>query len=317
MKKTDLLERRLRFAPPNPVVSRLQLTDRDFAIFEAINRHGPLPAHYLFELTRHLGKSYKHLQYRLTELYNGDSVGTYLTRPSQQFAGFEARYQHLVYDLTDRAKIALSEHGTLSNFGPRRTDPFLHQLMGACVGASIELGAKGKGIRYIPRAEIFAHPRAGKSLQAKNPMAIPLTAPSGSKTLIPDDLFGLEYPGGGFRFFAVEIDRNTESIERKNLDYNTFGKKITGYLELLRTKGFSDWWGIPNLSVLTVTTNATHAVNLLEYVQKQNNQHHAGRFAFACEPSFGVNWRVPKAVLSALLTDPWTTVSGPKDISQP
>lgn len=317
MKKTDLLDRRIRYAPPNAVVAKIVLTERDFAIFEAISRHGPLPAPYLFDLTRHLAKSYKHLQYRLTELYNGDNTGTYLTRPPQQFAGFEARYQHLVYDLTDKAKNVLALNGTLPAYGPRRTDPFLHQLMGACVGASIEMAAKKQGIRYIPRAEIFSHPRAGKAVQAKNPMAIPLSILSASKSLIPDDLFGLEYPEGGYRFFAVEIDRNTESIERKNLDYNAFGKKITGYLELLRTKSFSDWWGIPNLTVLTVTTNATHAQNLMEHVRKQGEPRYADRFAFATEPTFGVNWRVPKTVLSNLLTDPWNTVNGPKDISKP
>lgn len=317
MKKTDLLDRRLRFAPPNAVVARIELTDRDYAIFEAINRHGPLPAHYLFELTKHLAKSYKHLQYRLTELYNGDGAGTYLTRPIQQFAGFEARYQHLVYDLTDRAKFALSEHGTLNPYGPKRSDPFLHQLMGACVGASIQLEAKKHGLRYVSRAEIFMHPKAGKALQAKNPMAIPLSLLAGGKVLIPDDLFGLEYPEGGFRFFAVEIDRNTESIERKNLEQSAFGKKITGYLDILKTRSFNSWWGIPNLSVLTVTTNATHAVNLLEYVSKQDEPRYGERFAFASNPSFGANWRVPKEVLTGLLTDPWMTINGPKHITKP
>lgn len=73
--KTDALNRRLRFAKPNPVVARLQLTERDFLLFAAINRHGPLPSHYLFELTRHQARSFKHLQYRLTELYNGDQAG--------------------------------------------------------------------------------------------------------------------------------------------------------------------------------------------------------------------------------------------------
>ena len=50
--KTDALNRRLRFAPPNPQVSRLVLTDLDYLVFEAINRHGPLPTHYLFEFVR-------------------------------------------------------------------------------------------------------------------------------------------------------------------------------------------------------------------------------------------------------------------------
>lgn len=114
--KTDALNRRLRFAKPNPVVARLALTERDLLLFEAINRHGPLPSHYLFELTKHQGRSFKHLQYRLTELYNGDQAGSYLLRPEQQHAGYEARYQPLVYDLGPRARKAMAERGSLGRF---------------------------------------------------------------------------------------------------------------------------------------------------------------------------------------------------------
>ena len=85
MNLKDALDRRLRFAKPSPVVERLRLTERDYLLFEAINRHGPLPAHYLFELTKHEAKSYAWLQRRLTELYNGCKDGSYLSRPSAQF----------------------------------------------------------------------------------------------------------------------------------------------------------------------------------------------------------------------------------------
>lgn len=312
--KTDTLDRRLRHAPPNPRVGRIMLTEADYLLFEAIDRHGPLPSHYLYELTRHIRKDKSHLQNRLTEFYNGDLAGPYLVRPPQQFAGFEARYQHIVYDLTMRAKGALFERATLGKFSPRRTDPFLHQLMGACVGMSLELTAQKEDLRYIPREEILTHPKCPEATRRlKNPMALPLP---GGHLLVPDDLFGIEYPGVGFRFFAVEIDRNTESIERRNLDSNTFGRKIAGYLTVLGNRLYQSHWGLPNLTVLTVTTNATHARNILDYLEQQQGGKYAERFAFAYEPSFGANWRVPKTVLN-LLTEPWATVSGSKDISIP
>lgn len=306
--KTDALARRSRFAPPNPLVRRLMLAEADYLIFEAINRHGPLPTHYLYEFAKLRRKDYTHFQKRLTELYNGDEAGPYLTRPPQQFAGFEAHYQHVVYDLALRAKTALAERGTYVQ-DVKRTDPFLHQLMQACVGASIELGARAKGIRYIPRPEILA--------RARNPLALSLPGIGATAKLIPDDLFGFQYPAGGYRFFAVEIDRNTESIERKNLDYNTFGKKVDSYLRVLRDRLFDSWWDIRNLTVLTVTTNATHAANLIDHIRKQEAGKHAERFAFQCEPSFGANWRVPRAILSDLLDKPWSTVAAEKDIGQP
>jgi hypothetical protein len=58
---TDTLNRRLRFAAPNPLVRRLQLVDADILAFEAINRHGPLPSHYLYEFTKHVRRDKTHL----------------------------------------------------------------------------------------------------------------------------------------------------------------------------------------------------------------------------------------------------------------
>lgn len=313
--KTDLLNRRLRFAPPNPLVRSIVVNKADLLIFEAINRHGPLPINYLYEFQKHVRKNYTNFQKRLTEFYNGDSEKPFLVRPPRQFAGFEARYQHIVYDLAPRARQLLAERCTLGRYSPKRADPFLHQLMGACVGASLELTAKGKGLRYISREEILNHPKCGEAKDAKNPMAIPLRGLDQSR-LIPDDLFGLEYPGVGFRFFAVEIDRNTESIERRNLDHNTLGKKIFGYLDILCSRTHQKWWGVPNLHILIVTVNTTHARNILNYIDGLNEQKHAARFAIQCETSFGPNWRVPKTLLAPLVTEPWVTINGKKDFSQ-
>jgi hypothetical protein len=313
---TDTLSRRIRFDSPSQRVTRLNLTEADYLLFEAIARHGPLPTPYLYAFTKHARKDYSHLQNRLTEFYNGDAQGAYLSRPQQQFSGFHAHYSHMVYDLAPRARAALAERGTLPHISPRRSDPFLHQLMQACVGSSLELAAPDHGIRYIPRAEILAHPRLGNAKGSKNPMALPLRGYD-TPTLIPDDLFGFEYPGQGFRFFAVEIDRNTESIERTNLTYNSIGKKVAHYLQMLHGKIHTDWWGIPNLTILIVTTNATHARNILDYIQKQGDPKYEGRFAVITVSDFGANWRVPKDILTRLLVEPWATTTGTKYIGQP
>lgn len=172
----------------------------------------------------------------------------------------------MVYGLSLRAKQALAERGTLSQFCPKRAEPFLHQLMGACVGASFELANQRHGLRYIAREEIFTHIKCPKATRdAINPMAIPM-AGIDRTTLIPDDLFRIEYPGEGFRFFAVEIDRNTESIERRSLHQTSFGRKIEGYQHVLHNQRYRSWWGLPNLSILTVTTNATHSRNIVDNV---------------------------------------------------
>jgi len=316
VRATDALSRRLRFSRPSPKVRRLVLTEADYLIFEAIDRHGPLPTGYLYAFTRHLRQDFSHLQNRLTEFYNGDVVGgrtgAWLTRPPQQFANFEARYQHMVYGLAPRARMALAERGTLSRFAPHG-GPFVHQLMAACVGASIELSATEAGIRYIPREEIFTHPNCVAARETPMPLAIPI-AGSERRTLIPDDLFGLRYPEGGFRFFAVEIDRCTESIERGRNKKSAFAAKIAAYQAVLSARLYREWWGIPNLTVLIVTTSHGHAANLIEHVRRSDR--YGDRFAFAVEPSFAANWRVPKNGLSHLLDCPWMTASGGKDIGR-
>jgi hypothetical protein len=128
---------------------------------------------------------------------------------------------------------------------------------------------------------------------------------------------GIEYPAKGFRFFAVEIDRNTESIVRTNMDQSAFGKKVTNYVSVLANDLYNKWWGIPNLTVLTVTTNTTHAQNILEYIKKNAPAKEAARFAIQTETDFGPNWRVPKEVLSHVLMEPWHTPLGMRDISKP
>lgn len=197
-----------------------------------------------------------------------------------------------------------------------RANPFVHQLMQACVGASFELCAPSKGLRYISRNGILSHPRCGAAKDVAQPLAIPIPGSNGV-TIIPDDLFGLEYPGSGFRFFAVEIDRNTESITRKQGGYTTWSKKVAGYLALLRHRLYREWWGIPNLTILVVTTSGLHARNILDYVASHCRPAEAERFLFTFEPQFGTNWRVPKNVLSGMLDESWFTTTGGRDVSRP
>jgi hypothetical protein len=310
---TDALNRRLRTAAPLRQVDRLILSDADYRLFEAIERHGPLPSNYLYEFTRHLRRDRSHLQNRLTEFYNGDGQGPYLTRPPQQFASYHARYQHLVYDLAPRARHLLAERRDL-RCGRPRADPFVHRLMGACVGASLELGSARAGVRYIGWGDILAHPKCECARASSTPMTIEVAADK-RQHLTPDGLFGYEYPGSGFRFFAVEIDRNTESIERRNLGQSSFAAKVRGYDHILARQTYRDWWGIPNLTVLTVTTSATHAAALLRYIARESR--YPASYAIAVETIFGANWRVPNVVLEHLFAEPWATPSGTRLISQP
>jgi hypothetical protein len=308
--RTDSRGRRLRFER-SPKDKSLALQARDLAIFEAIHRHGPLPSNYLFPFTREYSRSELHLKHRLTKLYHGLSDGPhFLDRPPQQYQSFMARAQSSIYDLAPPAKVLLAEAGRLSRYVITRTDPFLHRLMSACVSASVELACRSTGIRYIHRHDIFSHSKCPEQTRCS---PNPLSLSAGGKRIVPDDLFGIDY-GGKFRFFAVEIDRNTESIERRNVGQTAFGKKLNAYGDILERGTFRDVWGIPNILILTVTTNATHMANMLAYASAITTAHQQ-KFLFKAKPGFGMNWTVP-AVMDDLVTTPWARVLAPLDISQ-
>lgn len=143
-------------------------------------------------------------------------------------------------------------------------------------------------------------------------MELPLSKQAIQKALVPDELFGINY-GDSYRFFAVEIDRQTESIERKNPEQNTFGKKLANYLDVMKHRTYKEIWGVPTLMVLTVTTNVTHMKNMMSYLHKLDPKL-SERFLFKALPTFGANWRVPP-LLDML--EPWDCTQGSFDISLP
>lgn len=309
--RTDSRGRRHRFGR-SPKDRSIALTERDLTLFELIHRHGPLPSNYLFEFTRGLGGSELHLKHRLTKLYHGLANGTYfLERPLQQYQNYLARAQHGIYELSPAAKVLLAEAGRLSPYIRNRSDPFVHRFMSACVSASIALACTRAGIRYLDRTDIFSHPKCPERTKcASNPLTVGVHG----KQIIPDELFGLDY-GGRFRFFAVEIDRNTESIERSSVGQNAFGRKLKAYSDILDQRSFRDTWGVPNLLVLIVTTNTTHMANMIDYL-RSNTTGHNEKFLFKAKPEFGVNWTVP-SVMDDLLIAPWARVGAPIDIGRP
>ena len=271
--RTDTLKRRLRFAPPAPTKNdNVVPQGADLAQWEAISRHGPLPITYL----KHFGgrQYYPNLQRRYTRFFHTGWV----SRPPRQFASFHARYSPLVYDLTPKAIAALGERAC--PLAPSRSAPFVHQLMQACVTASLEIRF---GDDFIPRDQLLDAPT----------LAIDL----GSSRIIPDDAFALRLPEGKKRFFLLEVDRNTESIERKSGGYNTWSKKAADYDRLFSGE-LKRAWGIPRATVLVVTTNERHLENIKTYV-KQNSRY-ADRWQYALADTFGPNWRVPKDLLTTI-----------------
>jgi hypothetical protein len=294
----DTLGRRLRFAPPQPKGEFIRITDRDISIFEAINRHGPLPVHYLHQ---YANGSLATLKRKLSRLTHGTTYDApYLYRPAQQWASIDGKFQPNIYDLTPRALVVLAERDARLN---NRTDPFLHRFMGATVNASIEIAAKRSGYVYADLARLLAHEKCPEGARrALNPLAIPTSG----RHVVPDAIFGLQKDRPSF--FAVEIDRRTESISSE-VAKTAYGRKLYGYLDILGSRTYRTHLGIPNLAVLTVTTNALHLQSMLNFYHSLNAPKYARHFLFKRVPGFTANWRVPPVMLD-LFNEPWIAADG-------
>jgi hypothetical protein len=295
--RLDALERRLRFAPPQPAGCGIVLTERDHLIFETLNRHGPLPSTYLFELTRHLPKSRhpKGFLRRLTKLYNGYCADwrshpdhicqpvAYLARPDWQG---DEKDRPVIYALNP-----LSEAVLLSRGIPviRRNDHFIHRFMTACVGASLKLYLESRRCEYHDRFKILAHPRCPADTRTQDN---PLIIPAGGGYLVPDDFFAVQ--GERLWFYAVEIDRKTETIDDTPVAKTSYGRKLKTYIEAIKTRAFSRHFGIPNnVKVLTVTSNERHMHGMIRYYRSLGEPALADRFLFSHADGFGAAWRVP------------------------
>lgn len=294
----DALGRRLRFAPPQPKGEFIRITERDIRTFEAINRHGPLPIHYLHQ---YADGNLATLKRKVSRLTHGTTYdGPYLYRPEQQWASIDGKFQPNIYDLTPRALAVLAERGARLN---NRTDPFLHRFMAATVNASIELAATRSGHVYADLTRLLAHEKCPEATRrVPNPLAITTSG----KRVVPDAIFGLQ--NGRPSFFAVEIDRRTESINSDTAK-TAFGRKLYGYLDILENRTYRAHLGIPNLTVLIVTTNALHLQSMVNFYHSLNAPRYARHFLFKSVPGFTANWRVPPVMLD-LFNEPWITADG-------
>jgi hypothetical protein len=269
-----------------PTGKRLHLTERDLEIFQLLTRYRFLRSTHLQALVG--GKSSKRFIERLGDLYH---EGGYLDRPDAQWQTARANYMPVVYALGRRGTEVLWRYGlergessgTSGGTGGRPGRHFQHELMICDILSSIEIGTRADPrLRFVSWPEILARPRMPETTRrAAKPLAVRVpviyTPPGSENThrsdrpLVPDALFGLEYKtraGKKYRFFALEADRNTLPILRRNLGQSSYLRKILQYREIDKKAVYRARWGLPNLLVLTVTTNERHRQNIMRMVQE-------------------------------------------------
>lgn len=314
---------RMHRAPTN---KRLEISERDIELFRLLSRYRYLRSSHLHMLAG--GRSHKRFVERLGHLYH---EGGYIDRPAQQWQAINARYMPAVYELGDAGERLLVERGILD----RELSPLLrkgrqgavrqyhHDLMVCDILSSIEIGVRADpALRFVSWQEILASPKMPASTRAApNPLALPAeatyTCSRTGKTdrwmgpLVPDALFGIEYRACDgkktYRFFAVEADRNTEPIARHNLQQTSYLRKLLQYRAIATNKAYTTHLGLPNLLVLTVTTNDEHTRNIMQLLGRLTGGRGSASLLFRTMPSLASLEKAP-APTSCFLTEPWQRV---------
>lgn len=304
----DARGRRNRLRPQS-TGKRVTLQERDCLWLQKIHEHGPLALSFLLAFSKGLGASEKRAKERLTDLFNESDTehgGPYLTRPPQQFATIDSRYNQLVYDLTPAGVRALKERGLWHKTNAARSGPWLHNFMVSSITASIEVGARERDdLEYIPEHKILE--RAQTTLSYPVTIIDPPTKNPFTKTLQPDALFGLEYKtkdGSLFRFFVVEADRGTEPTTTSNFSRKSALRSLLQYREYMTGRLYKEHLKLTApLLVLIVCSDPERMERLIRLASRlcpQGNPY----LLYQCWEAFGVPWRAP-AKGAILLKGPW------------
>jgi hypothetical protein len=303
----------------------IELTERDIEIFWLLTRYRYLRSSHLHALVG--GKSQKRFIERLGDLYH---EGGYLNRPQQQWQTINARYRPAVYELGDAGERVLKQHGLAGENASSLTGKsrlgavrqYHHELMICDIIASIEIGVRADPkLRFVSWQEILENPKMPERTRiSANPLAIPAsvsyTCPRTKNTsrydqpLIPDALFGIEYTAKGqkgYRFFALEADRNTEPASRGTLQQSSYLRKILQYREIAARGTYMTHWGLPNLLVLNVTTNEQHMKNVMHIIEELSDGKGSTYLLFKTMPSLASVERAPLPTPD-MLTSAWPRI---------
>jgi len=255
------------------------------------------------------------LQKRLT-LFTSEPAtqfgkGTLLCKPSAQKRAETVVFNanHLIYDLTDDGRALLRELDMASTHPAAPGGVFEHRLMTACVTASIEIAAKETDITYRSADELLP---PNTPLGTSFPLTNPYTGKTEERALIPDAVFGLDYPDGRRRIFFVEADRGTEPVTAKDFKRKSWIKSYLQYLEFVGRRGYQQTYGLKDTKavVLVVTTSRTQQREIVTMLMNQSNQKGCTFMLFQLASEFNPFVK-PPLVLHRLFNEPWERAGQP------
>ena len=147
---------------------------------------------------------------------------------------------------------------TLEERGFHLPDDLRHSAMTIAATANLDIGARATGFKYISQAEI---------IDRLPPRKYALSMPNGrvvdgkTRYTTPDALCGIEY-GNGVRFFAIEADRGTETLDTK------IRNKLKAYDYILKKKEYQKLFDIPVLYPMVVTTTEARMNSMIKIAEE-------------------------------------------------
>lgn len=264
-------------------IPAMVLTERDRALIDYVNQHRFVRSTHLFSL---VSGSRQQLLRRLQRLYHHG----YLERPPAQITYYRAGSEPIVYGLGIKGMSMMQsrDNGTgrrlYASGSDRAVTRFFieHALAVTDAMVTLELACRKHGAAFI---RVDSH----RSIKWK--VSIPDAGLNTNVGIVPDSIFGIK-TAAEINWFCLEADRGTMPITRARLNQTSFSRKIMAYYETWKQKLLQD--SFSRFRVLTVTTNTTHAENLIEATQRLTKGKGAGLFLFSDAERFvGDVLRIP------------------------
>jgi hypothetical protein len=223
-------------------------TNRELRWLAHIERHGPQSSVALLDLTSDTHRCRDTGLRSLQRL----RAGGFLSLPLQQRSIERAEFHPYVYDVTQKAKTWLADKGCLEE-AVRPTGHWWHSYTVSSITAAIDRAAEMRGVSYIPARKIL------------NIRQTPLGIPYAGGTIIPDQIFALNY-GGNFRAFMVEVDRGTEPLSSKSAR-ESLARKVTGYGQIITRDLHRKHYGLKSpLALLFTFASQARAHRFMEMI---------------------------------------------------
>ena len=301
--ETSTLRRNRPRSQPTPSGKRTAITDNDiFGIFEPLSRHAQLTTKQIVAFDRRYESKTRN---RLTDLYHEE--GHWLERLSESIKFANSLFVDEMYRLGKDAEDLLASRGIIpaedwararriggSSTAPSRILRLAHDHMASQIALDIEIGARAAPhVRFRNHIEIISASPA-RTQTFPNPLNVPVPLIANAPRWIePDAFFAI-----GERFFALEADMGTESIDA------VIKPKIRAYRQIVATGTIDDHFGVDNLAVLFVTTNEKRMRNMMKAVELIARNGRSTMFCFACGPDLGQFMRAPVPD-GRMFREPW------------